>query len=292
MRYADDFIVTAKNRWVLENEVIPRINAFLAPGGVRLSETKTRITHISEGFDFLGQTIRKYRHTDGVPGKIQIEPSKSSVASIKQKVIGIFHESGQLTQAELISRLNPVLRGWANYHRHIICGKTYAEIDSFMWFRIMRWGKRRHPSKTALWLARTYFCQGKDSAWIFKDKVSGKTLIRLTQEIETFRHIKIRASANPFDVEWNEYFLIREQSLKLKASGHYRGKLLKQQNGLCPYCQQLIRLEEKSCLHYTDGDSNNRDMNNVLILHKSCRGSYKYIKSEVKQVHPTVPDVL
>lgn len=236
-------------------------------------------------------SVGKYRRTDGDLGKIQIEPSKASIHSIKQKITDIFHASGQLTQAELISRLNPVLRGWANYHRHIICGKTFAEIDSFVWFRIMRWGTRRHPTKTALWLAKTYFSHGQDSAWIFKDKVSGKTLIRLTQEIETFRHIKIQASANPFDTQWNDYFLRREQSLKLKVSGHYYGKILKQQNGLCPHCQQLIQLEDKSCFHYTDGNSNNRDLNNVLMLHKSCLGSYQYIKRVVKQVHPTVSDV-
>ena len=205
VRYADDFIVTAKTKEVLEKEIIPKINAFLEPRGVWLSETKTRITHISEGFDFLGETIRKYHRSDDNLGKIQIEPSKSSIESIKEKITEIFHQSGQLTQGELISRLNPVLRGWANYHRHIICGETFSEIDSFVWSRIMRWGRRLHPTKTAPWLAKTYFSQ--DQSWTFQDKVSGKTLIRLTRDIQTFRHIKIQAKANPFDAEWNDYFL-------------------------------------------------------------------------------------
>lgn len=289
VRYADDFIVTAKTKEVLENEIIPRINAFLAPRGVWLSEKKTRITHISESFDFLGQTIRKYRRSDDSLGKIQIEPSRSSVDSIKQKITETFHQSGQLTQDELISRLNPVLRGWANYHRHIICGETFAEIDSFVWFRIMRWGKRRHPAKTAPWLARTYFSQ--EQPWTFQDKVSGKTLIRLTRDIQTFRHIKIQGSANPFDIQWKDYFLHREQSLKMKSTGHFLGKLLTQQNGFCPHCNQLIQLEDETRFHYTDGDSNNRNYNNVSMLHKSCLSAYQYIKSLVKQVHPTVSDV-
>ena len=85
IRYADDFIITAKSKEVLEDLIISRINAFLAPRGVMLSEQKTKVTHISEGFDFLGQTIRKYQQKDGTLGKVQIEPSQESVQSIKEK---------------------------------------------------------------------------------------------------------------------------------------------------------------------------------------------------------------
>lgn len=144
-------IVTAKTREILEREIIPRINDFIQIRGVQLSEKKTKVTHINQGFDFLGQTIRKYQRDDNL-GKIQIQPSKVSIDSIKQKVQAILQSSGQLTQAELIDRLNPVLRGCANYHRHIICGKTYADIGKFVWFKLMRWGKRRHPGKSGKWI--------------------------------------------------------------------------------------------------------------------------------------------
>ena len=163
VRYADDFIVTAKTKEVLEDDIIPRINAFLKVRGVQLSEQKTRVTHISHGFDFLGQTVRKYRHQDGELGKIQIEPSKQSMESIKNKVKTICNSSGQLTQAQLIGRLNPVLRGWANYHRHIICGKAYSQVTRYVWFRLMRWGKSRHPTKSGLWMARRYFGYARGS---------------------------------------------------------------------------------------------------------------------------------
>lgn len=280
VRYADDFIVTAKTKEVLEDDIIPRINAFLKDRGVQLSEQKTRVTHISHGFDFLGQSVRKYPHQDGVLGKIQIEPSKQSIQSIKNKVKAICNSSGQLTQAQLIGRLNPVLRGWANYHRHIICGKTYSQITSYVWFRLMRWGKSRHPTKSGLWIAKRYFGYAKGSTWAFKDKATGKTLIRLNHDIQTYRHTKIKGEANPFDTEWNGYFQHREKSIKMKSVSNYIGKVSKQQSGKCPHCQQLIQAEEQHYLHYLDGDKTNRRIKNVRMLHKTCRKAFDYIKSK------------
>jgi RNA-directed DNA polymerase len=279
VRYADDFIVTAKSKEVLEDEVIPKISAFLKPRGVELSEQKTKVTHISEGFDFLGQTVRKYHHTDGMLGKIQIEPSKKSVELIKSKVKAICKSSGQLTQSQMIDRLNPVLRGWANYHRHIICGKTYSQVNSYVWFRLMRWAKRRHPEKSGIWVAKRYFRNVRGSTWTFKDKVTGNTLIRLNNDIRTYRHIKIQGDANPFDAEWDGYFQNREMLIKMKSESNYFGKISKQQDGKCPHCKQTLLDEDKYHLHHVDGDKTNRGIKNILMLHKVCKKAFEYIKS-------------
>jgi RNA-directed DNA polymerase len=278
VRYADDFIVSAKSKDVLVNEIRPVINTFLQPRGVQLSESKTKVTHISKGFDFLGQTIRKYRRQNNRLVKLQIEPSKSAVRSIKGKIIAICKSSGQLTQSELIDRLNPVVRGWANYHRHIICGKTYAQLSSFVWFRLMRWGKRRHPEKTGPWVAKRYFSTAANSTWTFKDKKTGKRLIRLNYDIQTYRHIKIHGDANPFDIEWQGYFQNREKLIKMKAVGNYIGKVLKQQDGKCLHCLQLIQAEDTHHLHTVDGDKTNKGLKNVLLLHKACKKGFEYIK--------------
>lgn len=280
VRYADDFIVTANSRALLEDIVIPKINAFLKLRGVQLSERKTKITHIGEGFDFLGQTVRRYSRRDGALGKIQIEPSKTSIRLIKDKVKAICKSSGQLTQAQLIERLNPVLRGWANYHRHSICGDTFSQLNSYVWFRLMRWGKRRHPEKSGIWIANRYFGHAKGSSWAFMDKGTGKTLIRLNNDIQTFQHIKIKGDANPFDAEWNGYFHNREKLIKMKSVSHYIGKISKQQNGYCPQCGQLIQGEEKHYLHYIDGDKTHRRVKNVLMIHKTCRKAFDFIKSK------------
>jgi len=108
VRYADDFIVTASSEAVFRDDIIPKINAFLKVRGVALSPHKTRITHLSDGFDFLRQTTRKYRCQEGSLGKIQITPSQKSLKTIKTKIKAICQSSGCLTQGQLIERLNPV----------------------------------------------------------------------------------------------------------------------------------------------------------------------------------------
>ena len=280
VRYADDFVVTSNSRALLENVVVPKINAFLKPRGAQLSEQKTKITHISEGFDFLGQTVRRYRRKDGALGKVQTEPSKASINSIKDRIKSICKSSGQLTQAQLIDRLNPVLRGWANYHRHIICGDTFSQITRYVWFRLMRWGKRRHPERSGIWIAKRYFGRAKGSTWVFKDEAAGTTLVQLNNDIQTFPYIKIIGDANPFDSEWNGYFDNREKLFKMKSVSHYIGKISKQQNGLCPQCDQFIQVEDKHHLNYIDGDETHRRVKNVLMIHKTCKKAFDFIRSK------------
>ena len=131
VRYADDFIITANNREVLEN-LTPGIEAFLSERGVSLSEEKTKITPLSEGFNFLGQTVRKHKRRNGKVGKLQITPSKASFQAIKSKIRTLCKSHKGVTPKELINKLNPVLRGWANYHRHVICGETFNQVDNFV----------------------------------------------------------------------------------------------------------------------------------------------------------------
>ena len=217
---------------------------------------------------------------DGALGKIQIQPSKTSIQSIKDKIKALCKSSGQLTQAQLIERLNPVLRGWANYHRHSICGDTFSQLSSYVWFRLMRWGKRRHPEKSGIWIAKRYFGHAKGSTWAFMDKATGKTLIRLNNDIQTFPHIKIMGDANPFDAEWKGYFRKRELLIKMKSVSHYIGKISKQQNGRCLQCGQLIQAEDKHHLHYIDGDKTHRRVKNVLMIHKTCKKAFDFIRSK------------
>jgi RNA-directed DNA polymerase len=139
VRYADDFIITGHSKEWLEQEVMPVVTKFLKERGLSLSQEKTRITHIPEGFDFLGWNMRKYG------GKLLIKPSKQSIRSHLSKVWGIIKANKAAKQVNLIGLLNPVLRGWANYHRHAVAKKTFASVDSQIWFMLWQWAKRRHP---------------------------------------------------------------------------------------------------------------------------------------------------
>jgi RNA-directed DNA polymerase len=270
VRYADDFIVTASNEAVLREEIIPKINAFLEPRGVALSAQKTKVTHISQGFDFLGQTIRKFERR-GQLGKIQITPSQSSLAAIKAKVKAICKASGGLTQAQLIDKLNPVLRGWANYHRHVICAESFSKLDSYVWGRLFRWAKRRHPDKTGRWIAERYFRSQDGYQWTFADDASSRALIHVQQAIKQQRHVKVKAAANPFDPEWEPYFRDREKSLKLKSVNEFIGKVLRRQNGECPVCRHVLERSQEHCLHHIDGDRANKRIDNVVLLHRNCQ---------------------
>jgi RNA-directed DNA polymerase len=136
VRWADDFIVTANSRQVLEETILPRISAFLAERGVRLSTEKTGMTPITDGFDLLGQTLRKQARRQGKPPKLQITPSKGRFQGSKTKVKALAKQAVGATPAQLIERLNPVLRGGAHDHRHILCAEPFAKLESFVWRRL------------------------------------------------------------------------------------------------------------------------------------------------------------
>lgn len=114
VRYADDFICSGISRELLENEVKPLIAAFMQKRGLALSEEKTAITHIEEGFDFLGQNVRKYG------GKMLIKPAKKNLKNFLNKVRRIIKDNPTLPAWKLINLLNPVIRGWATYHQHVV----------------------------------------------------------------------------------------------------------------------------------------------------------------------------
>lgn len=221
IRYADDFVVTAETKEVLQNKVIPAIQVFLKERGLNLSGEKTKITRIEAGFDFLGQQLRKYGD------KLIITPSKSSVKSIVRKTRNIMKSNlGQRT-SKMIWELISVIRGWANYHRYVCSKKTFAYIDSCIFKNLWCWMKRRHPRRSAKWLRKSYFRTIGSRDWCFfaaeRTGNGGYRIIDLLRAstFKIVRHVKIRAKANPYDKEWQEYFRIRKiRKFPVKASAY------------------------------------------------------------------------
>lgn len=140
IRYADDFLVTAPTMELAE-VACELIQEFLKERGLELSEDKTVITHIDKGFDFLGWNFRKYA------GVFLIKPSRRSIESICRKVYGIIHAGRSWTQDRLIQTLNPVIIGWAQYHRHIVAKETFRKMDFYLWNTLWQWAKRRRHEK-------------------------------------------------------------------------------------------------------------------------------------------------
>lgn len=204
IRYADDFIVTARTKETLEQIVKPAVVAFLAERGLELSESKTTLTHIETGFNFLGQNVRKHKN------KLLIKPAKDGLKALVQKTRECIKGLLGQTAATLIRKLNPILRGWANYHRHACSGKTFWTLDHIIHHQILRWARRTHPHKSYGWLRRKYFSAGGPFGFATRIRNgSGESqVLRLYSIAKTRieRHIKVRGEANPYDPVYTEYF--------------------------------------------------------------------------------------
>ncbi len=215
IRYADDFIVTGNSRELLETMVKPAIEEFLKERGLELSQEKTTITHIKDGFDFLGQHIRRYQDK-----KTLVTPSKKNVQTFLQKVKLFIMNNLHLDQAVLIMQLNPKIRGWANYHRHASSKQTFRKVDAKIFWMLWKWCRRRHPNKPKKWLRERYFGTLESRNWIFQtSKKKGNSLKRIrlcrASEVLIIRHVPVKGEANPYDPQWRPYF---EQKRKKRAS--------------------------------------------------------------------------
>lgn len=226
VRYADDFIVTGSSKELLEDEVRPLIERFLFDRGLQLSPEKTCITHIEEGFDFLGQNLRKHG------GKLLTTPSRKNMHAFLEKVRDVIRLNGTATQANLIGKLNPIIRGWANYHRHVVASSSFSKAEMVLWHSLWRWAKRRHSKKSAAWVANRYWHRlgkGRRKFAVMAGPNAPRSRAMVAwlvdpTKIPIERHVKVKSNANPFDPNMRAYFEARE-SLK-KTSGKRRSNAL------------------------------------------------------------------
>lgn len=242
IRFADDFVITGSSKELLEHEVKPLVEQFMKERGLTLSAEKTLITHVEDGFDFLGQHVRKYN------GKLIIKPSKKNVKAFLEKVRKVVKEHQGTTAGNLILLLNPLIRGWARYHQHVVSKKIFQDVDHAIFEMLWQWARKRHHNKPRRWIKDKYFHDYEERHWVFSGVVIGRDgvleTVRLFRAAQTpiKRHVKIQGAANPFDPAWEVYF---EKRLGVKMENSLRGKrqllaLWKVQKGLCPQCHQRI----------------------------------------------------
>lgn len=202
IRYADDFIITAASEDIAK-EIKVLLTDFFKERGLELSNEKTLITNINDGFDFLGWNFRKYK------GKLLIKPSKKSVKKFTEKVSGIIHTGRNWSQAALIYKLNPIIRGWTNYHKSSVSSKIFQKLDSIIWGMLWKWAKRRHPGKSKHWIASKYWKKSPTRSWNFRSQEN--ELLRLS-DTKIRRHIPLKLDMNPFLNQ--DYFQQRKSRLK------------------------------------------------------------------------------
>ena len=270
VRYADDFIITGISKELLENEVKPIVEAFMAERGLQLSPEKTVITHISDGFDFLGQNLRKY------DGKLLIKPSRKNLRTFLTKVRDVIKGNHTVSTDALIMKLNPILRGWANYHRHVVAKETYNYVDYRVWKLLWQWCRRRHANRQKHWIKDKYFKKVGTRSWVFKGvKADGEAIsLFYANDTPITRHTKIQAEANPYDSQFEQYFEKRLEQ-PWKGSTMIRRKLYglwMEQDKRCLLCHQLITPDTDWDVHHlvrrVDGGSDN--FSNLVLLHPTC----------------------
>lgn len=274
VRFADDFVVFGRNKELLETDIKPRIESFLAERGLTLSPDKTRVVDIEEGFDFLGQNVRKYS------GKLLIKPAKKSVKAFLRNVRTIIKTHHHLSAGQLIAKLNPIIRGWANYHRHVVSKKTFVYAEHQVFQALWHWAKRRHHNKSNRWIYVKYFRPPHKRRSGFYGVLQGKDGSERSQrlvkvdKIPIKRHVKVKAEANPFDPRWERYFEKRLDA-KMVAEGSGHRSLLhlwQSQQGTCPLCQDKITTstgwENHHIIYKVNGEPDTFD--NRVLLHPTC----------------------
>lgn len=278
VRYADDFIITGRNKEILEHEIMPLVKEFLSVRGLTLSEEKTKITHIDEGFDFLGFNVRKY------DGKLLIKPSKEKVKKFLDKIRETIESNKTCTQDTLIRFLNPKITGWANYYKHCVASDTFSKADHQIFWKLMQWSKRRHPMKNTNWVTRKYFRKIGNMNWRFamdyNYKGTKKTMIlKRLSDTKITRYVKTQCDANPYDPVWKEYFDKRE-TYKMLISLKGRESLLglwKKQKRVCPICNDPINKEKD---WYLASINTNGKTVKSLVHVSCCRRIYNLNKNE------------
>ena len=280
VRYADDFIVTARDKESLETAQ-NLIQAWMSERGLELSSEKTLITSMEDGFDFLGFNSRHYNR------KLLIKPSKKKVLAFCKRIGKEISSLNGAEQEVLIRKLNPILMGFANYYKGVVSKETFGYISHRIWQYLWRWAKRRHPNKNAKWVRKRYFKTIKGNKWTFACTISDrrgkdKELVLYQIAYTTIeRHIKVKGDASPDDSSLREYWEKRHQ--KYGKSRFEKGSKLyltaENQNWKCPVCGEPLFNGEQIDTHHivSVAEGGTDDKENLQHLHKVCH----------QQVHKT-----
>lgn len=281
IRYADDLVILHHDLDSLE-QARQETEEWLAEMGLRLKPSKTRVTHTLNpyqgqvGFDFLGFTIRQYPVTQyhtrtyrGKPGfKTLIRPSKKAIQRHLYQLKYIIREYRGYAQAALIGKLNPIIRGWANYYKTCTAKRTFNNLDTQLFWKLTKWARFRHPRKWWRWIYRRYWQRppGKNTIE-FTD--GDFTLINYVHtKIE--RHTKVKGPKSPFDGDWT-YWTARLG--KDPTQPKRVCVLMKIQKGRCTECGLRLRAMDVLEIHHRDGNHNNHHYQNLALIHGHCHDS-------------------
>ena len=272
IRYADDFLVTAPSKEVLERYVRPKVEAFLAERGLTLNQEKTRIVSIDAGFDFLGFTARKFHD-----GKLLIRPEKAKVLAHLREIKAYLDASKQIPAGAVVRALTPVIRGWTMYYRHACSARSFSYVDHRVWQMLWAWARRRHPTKSKGWVKARYFRPTRSRVWNFADAaVPGAAMLPWYSDTKIIRHIKVRGRSSPLDPDarpyWDER---RRRRLEARSLSRRRQDLLRTQGYACAACgvpfdpdEDIGLMDEHHAKPRHQGGGN--ETGSLRLLHRWC----------------------
>ena len=235
VRYADDLVALCSSAEQAA-QVKTSLGTWLAPRGLTFNEAKTRIVALEDGFDFLGFNIRRYPN-----GKLLIKPSKAAVQRIRSRLAAEVKALHGANAAAVITRLNPIIRGWAAYYRTVVSKEIFSALDHYVWVLTYRWARRRHPNKGKRWATARYFAAfhpARRDRWVFGDRDSGRYLVKFSWT-PIVRHTMVKGRASIDDPGLAGYWAQRRRR-NPPPLGPFLLKLLRAQKGRCPRCDGLL----------------------------------------------------
>jgi RNA-directed DNA polymerase len=275
VRYADDFVVFCESQEDavrVKEELLP---PWLAQRGLTLSAEKTRIVHLTTGFDFLGCTVRHHKapQTTRSGYKLLIRPSNTAVVRKRQELKQTWLALKGHSLSCVLHRLNPIIRGWANYYRPTVASEVFCHMDRWMYRRAKRYVKHTHPTKSQAWRQQSYWGKlnpERNDHWVFGDKRSGRYLLKFSW-FRIVRHQLVRGRASPDDPRLREYWWQRRK-VNLQRLNNSDVKLAESQDWRCPVCgQNLFNGEELHRHHKEPRSVGGTDASgNRELLHLYC----------------------
>jgi RNA-directed DNA polymerase len=230
VRYADDVVVLCHSQ-EQAGQVKAQLAEWLAPRGVAFNEDKTKIVSLSEGLDFLGFSIRRYR------SKLLIKPSRAAIRRLREKLAAETRRLRGLSAVAVITALSPIIRGWAAYYRTVVSSEVFSSLDSYVWKLTCKWASWRHRNKPGRWIVARYFGKFnklRNDHWVFGDRDSGGYLVKFSWTgIE--RHVPVTGRASPDDPVLAAYWADRRKRVRPPLD-RYTLRLLARQDGHCPLC--------------------------------------------------------
>ena len=292
IRYADDFVVlteTKEKAMSLYQELQP----YLKKRGLTLAEDKTKVSKLTNGFDFLGFNFRKLHNKDG-SFKMIVKPCKETIKNAKRNIKDIFVKHTGQNAGILLSKLLPVMRGHGNHWKHVVSKRMYNHMDDYVWKLTKRFLRKMHPKKPWKWIMEKHF--KPDQTGQSKDKwllTYGKYQMVKMSWTSVVRHEKILGNYSPFDAKLKKYFEQRSIKHFIAANVDSKQKLAKQQKYKCPLCgHSIVDGSEGLEMHHKHPkcQGGNDSYKNLWLVHISCHIKH-HIDFPAKGPIPTNKDL-